>query len=183
MGCWQETCVLTNTPILEDEKCVMFVFSKDARPGGDDFQHLMECLLYFKEGKYDDYGSVKGTPQKYRGNFHSDDKIKKVFVSREVVEKLREKWSISEHISRFTKILGYAPFKELYPNVIVHKEDQYELLLRLFLLLSSTRRSIFGTMGTGCQHGIEEEYETVMKLTNARITTWKKLTKADEDED
>lgn len=183
MGCWQETCVVTNTPILEDEKCLMFVFKGELGEFHDDYQHLLRCFVYAKEGKYNDYGSVRGAPEKFKGNRFINKKIKNVFISKEVIDKLRENWSISENVERFLFVHTNEIFKELYGNLSIQKTEHYELLNRLWCLLSSTRRSLFGTLGTQCQHGIEEEYETVMELTKARIATYKKLTKEDEDED
>lgn len=84
MGSWNVTCILTKTPILEDEECVLLRFlnpkgKEDVWLGDldgflDDYVPLLD-LVHF--GKYADYGRISGiktdvcplTQDKYYGFF------------------------------------------------------------------------------------------------------------------
>lgn len=71
MGCWEETCGITNTPIFEGDEVVLVVLSNEIGDekislglgSWDDLRHVTAVA----KGPYDHYGWVKGFREAKRG--------------------------------------------------------------------------------------------------------------------
>lgn len=86
MGCWNETCALTHTPITEGEECYMIVVPRHMFKDDDSWQ--LEFPRYswlgtFK-GSYNDYGWLDNLDEKV-GEYEYDQLVR-VFICMEAAE-------------------------------------------------------------------------------------------------
>jgi hypothetical protein len=58
MGCWNETCVITNTPVTAGAPAVMVLFNSKIRKEYHIFRGVRQNLIGVYHGQYDDYGCV-----------------------------------------------------------------------------------------------------------------------------
>lgn len=107
MGCWNETCQITNLPIYENEEVMLFVV-EDIRPKDKIEVGKYKILSAPIYGKYNDYGSLKEIEDKH---FSLSSLKRKFNISAE----LNEEDSIA-------KIVDIVYEKSNFNTVFVKKE-------------------------------------------------------------
>lgn len=64
MGCWNETCEITNVPIMADERCIMIDFRgpKPGRSAHEQLKRIGREVTRIVKGTYSDYGDLNEFP-------------------------------------------------------------------------------------------------------------------------
>lgn len=92
MGCWEETCGITNTPIFEGQKVVMVVLDDELGEDQIDLGRFgswfeMEHITHIVKGKYDHYGWVQDYREAKRGEKISESEKGSVYETAEWMRK------------------------------------------------------------------------------------------------
>jgi hypothetical protein len=148
MGCWNETCALTHTPITNGEECWMVVLKKDIFSQDYwqlEFPRYSWLGTFF--GKYNDYGWLEEVPEEVDG--HEYDDVARFFVSKEAadyainrfrrqVEKSYQFTNAVEMEKLLARLSNSTPidYVELHPNYIETQCFVY--------LAHSNRMNLFG---------------------------------------
>lgn len=137
MGCWNETCQISNLPIMADEECLVFlvenVDNSRKRPisSGLGFKYQIMCSPVF--GEYDEYGGLKNLEDKYNvlhifkkvaqcdssdfsdinAKLFDHEKYHLVWVKKDLFDNLKGKTFISDEVSYRLECCRWESMKEL----------------------------------------------------------------------
>lgn len=188
MGCWDETCALTNTPIRCGSPCVMVLIERERRnrfygPFGNSWLDFNKVKGIYK-GYYNDYGWMKdkkgygGNDIEVEGcdwNFKKyedrpDEKFYIVFFHRNVwdacqkfhAENKQGNWNL-EMPDRMEEINGEVKFSK-------HPEFSREFVVVCCIAHSTRRDLLAGVQFKGCQDwNTTETYKFVHRITANRL--------------
>lgn len=176
MGCWEETCAVTHSPIFIKEKVVLIVpkisylkltqeFQKYGPWYHEAFVQATEAIHY---GTYNEYGWIKevATPDNIRDQ-------QPIFVLREIWEGITNNWgqygllSSQDRFERLWEEKGENPH---YDPPKISKEDAARFFLLIEFALCARVDLTSGDKFRGHQVAYDygEGYRTLSKLISKR---------------
>jgi hypothetical protein len=160
MGSWNETCACTHLPIIHRETCAIIICKDDSGLMPDNPTNLLDDIMCFDIGPYDEYGSTKATAKKYPGNIYTDGNYLKVFLGSAILKHFQASNNqvFKEAIDRYYKV---AEFMGKKPTIT--KEQAYIVWCAWYFCMT-TRTNLFGTCGTGSQQGITDNYKVLADI-------------------
>ncbi len=178
MGCWNETCALTKTPIVTPEECWMLLFQKKFLQWDNWWlEDPKLCWVATYKGSYDDYGWLDNAD---RDIVEEYDGVVRVFVSIEAMQyavkmaahevkssyHYKHDLEIQKLFGEFTEIAGKQHKVRLYAA-----EPFYVETMCAEWLAKSLRSSLFGSFST--QNTTEDfcHVKALQKITNKRFKT------------
>lgn len=183
MGCWYETCALTNLPIIDTDQKVVCVllpanWSEDLNMSAMRFD---DCKL--ARGTMDDYGSMAVIDEqthksKFNSELHTNGNSSLIFFTAKawdaVVKYMKSKPDTVEDVENvwkrrtaLTALEDLAAGREVGTNSIhpLLKEWVY-----IIFFMHRTRKTYMNlNIYSGCQHVALEEHDVLKRITSAGL--------------
>lgn len=180
MGCWNETCAVTNLPILSGEACVMVVFESRLLLKENDWQleDILQLLLSWPnylvavyKGTYNDYGYLNEAPKlketKERGKHTGPADYPIIFIKEFIWKELSDN-KTSKNFERLKKINRAF---EIMGDSFLKIEGNFlnEFLLVLEFCYNIRKHPFSGLFMRGSQHGETAPYKKLIEFTKTGI--------------
>ena len=177
MGCWNETCVITNLPIRHENECVFIDFNPKSIEmqfyedwsGGGWARH--KDIIRIIKGHYNDYGSIDEFEKE-------DEKIDRDSYVR--VFFLKSAWdTVVANVDYGYKDIrqdhGRDPFNE-FSGYYHHPDTQMDYLEEAMKIMHFCRNARIDPYASavygGCQHEEVESHILRHKILTDALTNW-----------
>lgn len=202
MGCWNETCFVTRTPIFQGDKVAMVVLALDFPASAlidfsmFRFQKAIETIEF---GTYNDYGWIEEVDGATSKDMHLRMKARKpepyeraLFVHQKVWDRILAIPDKDSPYDFYKRVLVSAEqereMSKLGINLETETEEQWEKkkkLLRVMCFCHDCRIDpACGLAFKGSQGADLEAYQELRKLEGLVLASWKRKQKAwDEDDE
>lgn len=128
MGCWNETCALTHTPILAGEECYMVIVHRASAM--KDYWQLEFPIFAWQgtfKGHYNDYGWLDEVDQEK----YNYDKLLRIFVCKEAAEYAIEKYR--SEVEKSYRYVDALEMTKLLADIKAEKKIEYKELNPLYI--------------------------------------------------
>ncbi len=193
MGCWNETCAISRTPIFYGDNVVMIVINKALFKGYGNRPRNLEASQFGRDieriefGVYNDYGWLEELPGAYsegmkdrieRGEMEAYERA--IFIRRSVWDKVLSFPVLEEGYYEAVKYnircerFSTSLFKE--PDTRPEEFwDKINDLVKIFTFTESCRVDILGGLAQkGSQYGDLDDYSMLLEVEKIAQDEWKK---------